>query len=322
MQKFALWSNYKHSDIIASMISRYTHKGLTWVDVQSPTQEEVRALSEEFNIHPLAADELLAPTLRPKVDLYPNFIYLILHFPTISHKHDGGHDQEVDFIIGKDFLITTHYGLIDPLHEFSKVFEVNSILDRGNMGEHAGFLLYYILKEFYKMLDTELDHINRDFIDIQSKIFSGKERSMVTAISQLNRDLLNFKQAVRPHKEVLESFELAGTKFFGEEFSYYLRTIIGEYFKVSSVLDGHRETILELRDTNDSLLTTKSNDIMKTLTIITFSMLPASLIVGIFGMNTTNTPLSADPNGFWIILGVITVTVGSTYFFFKSRKWM
>lgn len=172
------------------------------------------------------------------------------------------------------------------------------------------------------MLDTELDHINRDFVDIQSKIFSGKERAMVTAISHLNRDLLNFKQAVRPHKEVLESFELAGTKFFGQEFSYYLRTIIGEYFKVSTILDGHRETILELRDTNDSLLTTKTNDIMKTLTITTFSMLPASLIVGVFGMNTTNTPLSENPQGFWIILCVITVTIGSTYFFFKSKKWM
>lgn len=304
------------------MISRYIHKGLTWVDVQSPTQEEVRALSEEFHIHPLAADELLAPTLRPKVDLYPNFIYLILHFPTISHKHDGGHDQEVDFIIGKDFLITTHYGHVDPLHEFSKVFEVTSILDKGTMGSHAGFLLFYILKEFYKMLDSELDHINRDFAEIESKIFSGKERDMVTAISHLNRDLLNFKQAVRPHKEVLESFELAGSKFFGEEFLYHLRTITGEYYKVSSVLDGHRETILELRDTNDSLLTTKTNDIMKTLTITTFSMLPASLIVGIFGMNTTNTPLAENPEGFWIILVAITLTVSSTYFFFKSRKWM
>lgn len=304
------------------MISRYTHKGLTWVDVQSPTQEEVRALSEEFSIHPLAADELLAPTLRPKVDLYPNFIYLILHFPTISHKHDGGHEQEVDFIVGKNFLITTHYGLIDPLHEFSKVFEVNSILDKGNIGEHAGFLLFYILKEFYKMLDSELDHINRDFMDIESKIFAGKERDMVTAISHLNRDLLNFKQAVRPHKEVLESFELAGTKFFGHEFLYYLRTIIGEYYKVSSVLDGHRETILELRDTNDSLLTTKTNDIMKMLTITTFSMLPAGLIVGIFGMNTTETPVVENPFGFWIILSGVLIAIGSTYFFFKGKKWI
>ena len=230
------------------MISRYTYKDLVWIDVQSPTQDEVRGLMEEFNIHPLAADELLTPTLRPKVDLFPDFIYLILHFPIISHKHEGGKEQEIDFIVGKKFLITTHYDLIDPLHEFSKVFEVNSILERSNVGDHAGFILFYIMKELYRMLDRELDHINRDFGDIEAKIFGGKERDMVNAISHLNRDLLNFKQTLRPHKEVLESFEIAGTKFFDQEFSYYLRTIVGEHYKISAILDGHRETLLELRE--------------------------------------------------------------------------
>lgn len=305
------------------MIFRYTYKDLIWIDVQSPTQEEVRSLMEEFNIHPLAADELLTPTLRPKVDLYPNFIYLILHFPVISHKHDGGHEQEIDFIVGKNFLITTHYGFVDPLHEFSKVFEVNSILERSNIGDHAGFLLFYIMRELYKMLDRELDHIDRDFGSIESKIFAGKERDMVNAISHLNRDLLNFKQMLRPHRQVLESFELAGTKFFGEDFSYYLRTIVGEFYKVSTVLDGHRETLLELRNTNDSLLTTKTNEIMKTLTVTAFILLPLTFIVSLFGMNVPNIPIVNEPGGFWIILSIVGIIGASFFGYFKFfKKWM
>ena len=303
------------------MISRYTYKDLVWVDVQSPTQEEVRSLMEEFNIHPLVADELLGPTLRPKVDLYHNFIYLILHFPTISHKHNGGEDQEIDFIIGKKFIITAHYDLVDQLHEFSKVFEVNSILDKSNIGEHAGFILFYILKDLYKMLDVELEHINADFNEIQAEIFSGKERDMVNSISHLNRDLLNFKQTIRPHKEVLESFEGAGKKFFGEEFSYYLRTITGEFYKVSSILDGHRETLLDLRDTNDSLLTTKTNDIMKMLTVMSFIMLPLSFIASIFAMNTTDTPIVGLPNGWYMLVGGMSFAGFSLVSFFKYRKW-
>ncbi len=305
------------------MISRYTYKDLVWVDVQSPTQEEVRTLMEEFSIHPLAADELLTPTLRPKVDLYPNFIYLILHFPAISHKHDGGHDQEIDFIVGKNFLITTHYGLIDPIHEFSKVFEVNSILEKSNIGNHAGFILFYIMKELYKMLDKELDHVRNDFSNIESKVFNGKERDMVGAISHLNRDLLNFKQTIRPHKEVLESFELAGTKFFGQDFSYYLRTITGEFYKVSTILDGHRETLLELRDTNDSLLTAKTTEIMKTLTVTAFIILPLTFIVSLFGMNVPNIPIASDPSGFWIIIGIMGVVGVCLFAYFKFvKKWM
>ena len=304
------------------MISRYTYKDLVWVDVQSPTQEEARTLMEEFDIQPLVADELLGPTLRPKVDLYHNFIYLILHFPTISHKHDGGEDQEIDFIIGKKFIITAHYDHIDQLHEFSKVFEVNSILDKSNIGDHAGFILFYILKDLYKLMDTELDHINQDFLEIQAKIFSGNEREMVSSISHLNRDLLNFKQIIRPHKEVLESFELAGAKFFGQDFAYYLRTIVGEFYKVSSILDGHRETVLDIRDTNDSLLTTKTNDIMKLLTVLSFIFLPLSFIGGLFQIGAPGTPVLNNPNAFWIILSWMVIVGIILAVFFKFRKWL
>ncbi len=304
------------------MISRYTYKELVWVDLESPTQDEVRGIMEEFSVHPLAAEELLAPTLRPKVDLYPNFIYLILHFPSISHKHNGGFEQEIDFIVGKNFIITTHYDLIDSLHEFSKVFEVNSILEKSNIGDHAGFILFYILKELYKTLGNELNHIERDFAEIEPSIFGGKERDMVTAISHINRDLLNFKQIIRPHKEVLDSLELSGTKFFGVDFSYYLRTITGEYFKVSSILDGHRETLLELRNTNDSLLTTKTNDIMKTIAIISFVTFPLSLIATIFGMNASHIPIVGRAGDFWFIIGIMATITLTIFAYFKRKRWI
>lgn len=304
------------------MISRYNYKDLVWVDLESPTQEEVRSVMEEFGVHPLVAEELLTPTLRPKVDLYPNFIYLILHFPAITHRHTGGREQEIDFIIGKKFLITTHYDLIDSLHEFSKVFEVNSILEKSNIGDHAGYILFYILKELYKMLDRELNHIGRDFNEIEPNIFGGKERDMVTSISHLNRDLLNFRQTIRPHKEVLESFELAGAKFFGQDFSYYLRTITGEYFKVSSILDGHRETLMELRNTNDSLLTTKTNDIMKTIAIISFVTFPLSLVAAIFGMNTKILPIVGGDNDFWYIIGIMVTITLTIFAYFKRKRWI
>lgn len=304
------------------MISRYKYKDLVWVDVQSPSQDEIRQLMDEFTIHPLVADEMLAPTLRSKVDLFENFIYLILHFPTISHTHDGGRDQEIDFVVGKNFLITTHYGHIDSLHEFSKIFEVQSILEKSNIGDHAGFILFDIMRNLYRMLDRELDHVNHDFSDIESKIFSGRERDMVTALSHVNRNLINLRQTLRPHKEVLESFEIAGIKFFGEQFQYYLRTILGEYYKVSTVLDGHRETLLELRRTNDSLLTTKTNETMKFLTIMAFFTFPLSLLVAIFGMDAKGTPIVDEPNGFWIILGIVSIGAISMFIFFKHKKWI
>jgi magnesium transporter len=304
------------------MVSKYQYKHLTWIDLEAPNKDEVRQIMDEYHVHPLVADELLSPTLRPKVDVYDDHIYLILHFPTVSHSHGKSGGQEVDFIIGHDFLITTHYELIDPLHEFSRVFEVNSILDKSNIGDHAGFLFFYIIREFYKTLTLELDHINMQLEKIEDKIFSGQEARMVEVISDINRDLLNVRQAIRPHREVLDSFEVAGKTFFGEGFSYHLRTITGEFYKVFNILEGHKETLLDLRETNDSLLTTKTNEIMKVMTIMAFVFLPPAFISAIFGMNTRIMPIVGTEHDFWFILGLMSMTTLSTMAYFKYRKWM
>lgn len=303
------------------MISKYTHKKLTWIDIEAPSRNEIVSVMKQYDIHPLVAEELLTPTLRPRVDLYDNFIYLILHFPTVSHKHTAQSEQEVDFIIGKNFFITTHYNIVDPLHNFSKVFEVNSILDKSNIAEHGGFLFFYLIRELYKDLNMELDQIYNTLEKIEAKIFEGEEVNMVKAISRTSRDLLNFKQSVRPHGAVLESFEVAGTKFFGENFFYYLRDISGEYYKIQSILDGQRETLTELRNTNDSLLTTKTNETMKIFTVMTAMALPSAIAASIFGMNT-QLPFETSTKNFWMI--VLSVTIFTTFLFliFRYKKWI
>ncbi len=304
------------------MISKYKYKNITWIDIESPTKDDIREVMNEYNLHPIVADELLSPTLRPKVDLYDNLIYLILHFPTISHKHCSSSEAEVDFIIGKDFLITTHYDIVDPLHEFSKIFEVNSILDKSSIGEHAGFLFFYIMREMYKSSINELDTIQKKLDSIESNIFAGGEVKMVKILSDISRNLLDFKQAVRPHKEVLESFELTGEKFFGKEFSYYTRGISGEYYKIYNILDGHRETLVELRNTNDSLLTTKTNETMRVLTIMASLVMPAAIVASIFGMNAESMPFVGTPNDFWILISIILSITLLELLLFKYKKWM
>lgn len=304
------------------MISRYIYKNLTWIDLESPTKDEVRQIMDEYDIHPVVANELLTPTVRPKVDLYENIIYLILHFPTVAHQHEGHTEQEVDFIIGRNFFITTHYELVDPLYEFSKVFEVSSILDKSNLGDHGGFLFFYVVKELYRNLESDLDVINDRLERIEEKIFEGGEVRMVETISKTNRDLLNFRQSIRHHGAILESFEAAGKKFFGQDFEYYLRSVTGEYYKVANILDGHKETLVDLRETNDSLLTTRTNEIMKFLTIIAFITFPLALIASLFGMNTIATPIVGSPGDFWVVMGMMLFATLAMFAFFKLKRWI
>ena len=304
------------------MISVYKHKHLTWVDVESPSSEEVRELMGKYNIDPLVAEELLLPTLKPRVDVYKNFIYLILHFPAFRHTHGDNPNQEIDFIIGKDFLITTRYDSVDPLHKFSKVFEVNSVLDRSDIGDHAGYLFFYMVRKLYKSLEHELEYISDSLGIIEEDIFEGKEKEMVIALSNVSRVLLNLRQAITPHHEILNSFCDAGKVFFGEKFGYHLSSIMGEYYRIKNSANSLIDTLNELRQTNNSLVSTKQNEVMKVLTIMAFITFPLSLMASIFGMNTLYLPIVGHPFDFWIIISIMLVAMGFFFAYFKYKEWL
>src|SRR3989344_1769174 len=223
------------------MIKRHTHKHLVWIDVENPTNEEIRGIMQEFDLHPSVAQELLLPTVKPRVELHKNLIYLILHFPALKHAHSGDMNQEIDFVIGENFIITTRYDNIDPINKFSKIFEVNSILDKSNIGDHAGYIFYYMIKEMYQSLANELDSIKDSLKEIENEIFNGKEREMVTTISKVSRDLLNFHHATGAHKHALKSFESAASGFFGATFSFYIKDILNEYYKIDNSASSNIE---------------------------------------------------------------------------------
>lgn len=303
------------------MINRHTYHDLTWIDLESPNAQEVRSLADEFNIHPLVADELLSKSAKSKVDFYGNTIYCILHFPAIKHTHRNEGSQEIDFVLGKKFLITTHYDTIDPLHKFSKIFEVNSITDRTNLGEHAGFLFYYMTKKLYGSMENELEVLRDRLERIEQNIFLGKERDMVIELSRVARDLLTIKRAFVLHGDVLESLRIASKKLYNEEFDLYLRDLIGEYTKIQNSLRSETESLEELRSTNDSLLTAKQNAVMKTLTIMAFIMLPCSFIAAVFSMRV-NLPLIGSAYDFWYVVALMIGASIMVFTFFRYKKWL
>lgn len=250
-----------------------------------------------------------------------DYIFFVLHFPALRHSHSSGINQEIDFILGKDFLITTRYDTIDPLGRFAKEFEVHSILDK-HRSEHAGYLFFYMIRMLYDALNDEIFSIQDRLRDAEKNIFKGKEREMVYQLSEISRDLFDFKQITEEHAEILESFEIASRKLFEGDFSYIGSVILNEYHKADKKIETNSDFAKELRDTNDSLLSAKQNEIIKTLTVTAFIFLPVTFFVQMFGISSSYVPFMDSPNGFWILF-YSAVIIGSCIFaFFKTKKWL
>jgi magnesium transporter len=310
-----------HALYFYNMLERYTHNNLTWVDLQSPTHTEVASIAAEFGIDGLIAEELLLPSTKPRAEFRETYAYLILHFPALRHTHKT-REQEVDFVVGKNFIITTRYDMVDPLHKFAKVFETNTMLEKSAIGEHAGFLLFYMLKKMYKAIEHEIEFIRHDLGIIEDHIFKGHEVTMVEAISKSSRDLLNLRQTIEPHREVLRDLEAGGAPLFGSDFVQYFRTLSNEYYRVHNHIMRHTESLHELRETNNSLLTTKQNETMRALTVMALLTFPLALVVAVLDADTLDNPLNEASHGLLILIVLVIALGSSMLLYFKHRKWI
>ncbi len=303
------------------MLTRHKYKNIDWIDLESPTEADIAPVMSEFNLHPLLADELLRPSDRAHADPYGKYIYLIFHFPHYKHSGKRG-TLEVDFIIGKNFIITSHYEPTDLFLDAAKTLETRSIIDKFETEPTSGIVFHHLMRGLYRHIEHELEHLTDDLASAEKEVFIGNEDKMVLALSRLNKILIDFRHPLKLHLEILESMDEKEEKIFGNAIGHYTEMVIGEYKRVWGRLENNRELLNDLRDTNDSLFSAKTNSIMKNLTIMSFLTLPLTLITGLFGMNTTGTPIVQEHNGFWIVLGLMGLTIVINVLLFRYNRWI
>ncbi len=309
------------------MTKQLKYKNVTWIDLESPSKEELTDIARKYNIHSLVLEELSCPSTRSRVDSYEDYLYLILHFPACENCYAPGADvsldpEEIDFVIGKDFLITVHYRPLAQLEELAQIFEMRFGGDKHNKEMHGGYLFFHIIRTMYQALEGGLDYTNKELRNAEHNVFAGKEREMVSTLSDINRKLIDCRWALKSHHEVLTSLELAARDFFGKTFDFHLRAIIGEYEKIWAMLENNRDIFTDIRQTNESLLSIKTNETMRVLTATAFVFFPLTMVTGVFGMSSDFVPFMNQPYGFFFVLVMMLVVLLGMYTLAKKKQWL
>ena len=294
--------------------------GVRWTDIHSTSSEDIVGAIQDTVTQPLVLRELVRPTFSAKVDAYEDLLYVVLHFPIADEKRQNVAIHEIDIIIKKNVLITVHYNAIPTLQDFFLALKQQKE-NNGPLGAHAGFVLFEILHKLYAHVIEELEHIERQIIDVEDLIFQRKEKEMVRFISLLRRDILDFRRALELHEHILSSLNQMGVKFFGKNFAPYLADIFHTYMRARGLLDSNFATTKALQETNDSVLAARNNEVMKNLTIMAFVTFPLMLFSSIFGMNTTVLPIVGSQNDFWIIIGIMLAGTLGMFILFKKKQW-
>lgn len=309
------------------MITHHAVKGLVWLDAVSPDDQEISDLTKRYGLHPLTGEKLKSPSAASEVEFHPDYILVILTLPVRSRRKDTKEyevsDRKVDFVIGKNFLITSRFDAIEEIEYFAKIFETNSIINKEERIDHPGHLFYHMVKRVYERMVQDLENIGDALKSAEDKLFDGTERQMVDALSELSRELIDFAQATRAHGDIWLSFISAGSHpSFGKELTAYIGDLNSRHRSVAELVANSRELLEDLRRANDSLLSARQSKTVGFLAALVLISAPLLIVSSLFSIPAAKVPIVGNDAGWYIVCIIMLLSGGALWWYSKQKRWI
>lgn len=303
-------------------LDKVNREGITWLNIERPTRTEMERLGQEYHFHPLDLDDCLSRIQQPKLDEYPNYLFIILHFPVFNKRTRITSASQVSMFLGKDFLVSIHTGVLKPLSKLFRDCQGSEEVCQQYLGKDAGYLFYRIVDTlvdyWFPMLAKVLDRLDQ----IEDKVFD-ESVDAAQEVAILRRDIVAQRRIIWPMKAVMASLEQKAQRFTAMELKVYFGDINDHVNRVWNTLDEAKETVEIYKDTDFILSQDRLQKIMAILTIITATMLPFALLSSIYGMNLPlpgNTVPGSHAVG-WGLIAFMTAIAGGLLYLFRRRRW-
>lgn len=289
-----------------------------WVDMCKPDDKESFVLTHDFKFHPLAIEDVISEKPRTKIDDYDTYLFLVFQAADFIGREEGLKLTEVDFFLSKNSLVTVHYDdhrLFDYLYYRAQRDE--RLISRG-----SDFLLHAVIDAIVDNYNSTLDIFEYEVDQVEDDVLGEPDEDTVKSIFTLRRDIVQLKRTVLPQKEALARLSHPGWDLISEKSTVYFADIHDHLIRINDLADSHREILNSSLDAYYSSVHTKTNEIIKFLTIITVLFIPPTFLVGLWGMNFDNMPELKIENGYFFALGFIGAILISLIVFFRKKKWL
>jgi magnesium transporter len=297
------------------------HGGLRWVNIERPGALEQGWLEEHFEFHPLDYEDVTSRNQRPKIDEYPDYLFIVLHFPVFDKAVGRLNTGELDMFVGPDFLITLPNAPLQPVRYLFERCRSSEDMREALFSKGPGYLLYKVVDDSFDYCFPMLRKVGNKLDTIESEIFEGRSEEVVRDISNVKQEIINFRKIIRPQRTVLRDLERTKQRYLAEDLEIYFDDIVDASERIWDMLENYKEVVEALEDTNESVLSHRVNDVLRVLTAFSVIVLPLTLIASIFGMNVA-LPGDESLAIFWVIVVAMIGVLGGMLAFFRSRGWL
>ncbi len=258
--------------------------GLRWLHIEQPRPADRAWLEEHFDFHPLDYEDVLSRNQRPKVDEYPEYLFVVLHFPRFDKAIGRLNAAELDIFVGPDFVITLPNEPLQPLEYLFERCKTRDEQRESLFAKGPGYLLYKIVDDCVDASFPMLRKMGNKLERLEEDIFEGRSGEIVRDISNVKQEIINFRKIVRPQRTALRDLERT-KRYIPEGLDIYFDDINDASERIWDMLENFKEVVEGLESTNESVLSHQVNDVLKALTAISVVVLPLTLVASIWGMN-------------------------------------
>lgn len=291
-------------------IKTVSEQNLTWVNIEGVDDDSVKFLKDNYKFHPLDLEDVRTEVQTPKLDVYKNYLFLVLHFPEWSHEDKRVTSQQIDFFIMDNALITVQHNKNKDLQALFYRCVKNKKNRAEWMSNNSGFLLYYILDALFGEARPILNNIGKHLALVETEVFSGEQNAgLIRQLSSHRRNILAFGRIVEPQRYLMSNLAHTRRPFLDENTSVYFDDIRDYLDKLWSIVDNYKESVHGLYITVESLINQRTNRVLTMLTIVSVALLPHTLFFNMYGMNLSVLPGANHPTAAWWALGILTVIV-------------
>jgi len=305
---------------INELLPHLSNERVTWINIDGLGDTSVlRLLGQRFNLHPLALEDVLDTSQRPKVEQYDDYLFIVAKMLYLTKEKEIGAEQ-VSMFLGKTFLITlqeeAEFDVFEPVR--ARIRVGSGRIRKVGPDYLAYALLDSIIDHYYPVLEslgTEINTIEDELVD----------NPLVRPVGSLHghkRTLTQIRRMIWPLRDVTNLLLHEEPGLVRPETKIYLRDCYDHSVQLMDLVESYRDVLSGLTEIHISSIGLRTNEIMRVLTVMSSVFIPLTFIAGVYGMNFAHMPELTKPYGYaGCLLAMLIVAIGQLLYF-KKRRWL
>jgi magnesium transporter len=297
-----------------------------WVDLENPTPEETKFLLEDvFHYHPLSIEDCVMVSPSPKVeeylpkegDRFSPYLFMVIHAVDYSRKDGVFATSELNFFLGKNFLVTYH---MVPLKSLTQTAErsLKSNVHIARAPDRVAHTLLDLIVENYK---PALEELSLEISELEQQALQNPGKETLNRIIQIKKEVLHLRQIIGPQREVLARFAAGEFKLIRAHLVPYYRDVYDGLFHIAELAQTYADSLTGILQVYLNISSNQTGEVVKLLTMITVITTPLIMVGTWYGMNFKHMPELDWHYGYPLVGAVTLIWTVLTGWYFRKKKW-